>query len=43
MIDPKQIEDRGVKVMDMYRLVDDLPAEVISSAISDASLHSASR
>jgi len=43
MIDPKQIEDRGVKVMDMDRLVDDLPTEVVSGAIRDSSLHSASR
>ncbi len=41
VIEPEQVEDRGVQVVDVHRVLDGLVAELVGLAVGDPGLHAA--
>ena len=41
MVDPQAVQDRGVQVVDMHRVLDDVVAEIVGLAVDDARLDAA--
>src|SRR3981189_2252323 len=39
VIEPEQVQDRGVQVVDVHRVLDGLVTEVVGPAVGDARLH----